>query len=74
MITHNYYSQENHGPYESHDIGNFELEEGGTLRGCKLAYATFGTLKSGPSGPVRDRCKHARSTRLQSQRASGDGN
>jgi homoserine O-acetyltransferase len=44
MITNNYYSQENHGPYELHDIGNFELEEGGTLRGCKLAYTTFGTL------------------------------
>ena len=44
MITNNYYSQEKHGPYELHDIGNFDLEEGGTLRGCKLAYATFGKL------------------------------
>ncbi len=44
MIANNYYSQENHGPFELHDIGNFELEEGGTLRGCKLAYTTFGTL------------------------------
>ena len=44
MITNSYYSQENHGPYELHDIGNFALEEGGTIRGCKLAYTTFGTL------------------------------
>lgn len=44
MITNNYYSQENHGPYELHDIGDFELEDGGMLRGCKLAYATFGAL------------------------------
>lgn len=44
MIENGYYSQAVHGPYDLHDIGNLELEEGGTIRGCKLAYATFGTL------------------------------
>jgi homoserine O-acetyltransferase len=44
MIENSYYSQAIHGPYELHDIGNLELEEGGTLRGCKLACATFGKL------------------------------
>src|SRR5690349_6757179 len=44
MIENAYYSQDIHGPYELHDIGNLELEEGGTIRGCKLAYATFGKL------------------------------
>jgi homoserine O-acetyltransferase/O-succinyltransferase len=44
MISNNYYSQDVHGPYEMHDIGNLELEEGGTIRGCTLAYATFGSL------------------------------
>ena len=44
MIENSYYSQENHGPYELHDIGSLELEEGGTIRDCQLAYATFGTL------------------------------
>jgi homoserine O-acetyltransferase/O-succinyltransferase len=33
-----------HGPYEMHDIGNLELEEGATIRGCELAYAAFGAL------------------------------
>jgi len=33
-----------HGPYELHDIGDLALEEGGTIRGCKLACATFGRL------------------------------
>jgi homoserine O-acetyltransferase len=32
MINSSYYSQEVHGPYELHDIGNLELEEGGTIR------------------------------------------
>jgi homoserine O-acetyltransferase/O-succinyltransferase len=46
MITNNYYSQEGHGPYELHDIGNLDLEEGGTIRGCKLAVASHGTLNA----------------------------
>jgi homoserine O-acetyltransferase len=46
MIANSYYSQEAHGPYELHDIGNLELEEGGTIRGCQLAYATFGSLST----------------------------
>src|ERR1700751_4821309 len=44
MINNSYYSQDVHGPYELHDIGNVELEEGGTIRKCTLAYATFGKL------------------------------
>lgn len=44
MISNTYYSQDVHGPYRLYDVGNFELEEGGTIRGCSIAYATFGTL------------------------------
>jgi homoserine O-acetyltransferase len=35
--------------YEIFDLGNFRLQRGATLRGCKLAYKTFGTLS-----PARD--------------------
>ncbi|MDQ2803139.1 MAG: alpha/beta fold hydrolase [Pseudomonadota bacterium] len=49
MLDNEYYSQELHGPYEMFDLGDFVLEEGGTIRGCKLAFATFGTLS-----PARD--------------------
>jgi homoserine O-acetyltransferase/O-succinyltransferase len=52
MIDNGYYSQEVHGPYELHDIGNLELEEGGTIRGCKLAYATFGSLNAAKDNAV----------------------
>jgi len=52
MINNNYYSQEVHGPYELHDIGNLELEEGGTIRGCQLAYATFGTLNAAKDNAI----------------------
>lgn len=46
MIENSYYSQNLHGPYELHEIGDLALEEGGRIRGCKLAYATFGTLNA----------------------------
>ena len=46
MIDSPYYSQAVHGPYELYDLGDLELEDGGTIRGCKLAYATFGALNA----------------------------
>jgi homoserine O-acetyltransferase/O-succinyltransferase len=52
MITNAYYSQEGHGPYELHDIGNLDLEEGGTIRGCKLAVATHGTLNAAKDNAI----------------------
>ena len=52
MLANSYYSQEAHGPYLEHDIGNLELEEGGTLRPCKLAYATFGTLNAAKDNAI----------------------
>lgn len=32
--------------YEIHDLGDVVLQRGATLRGCKLAYKTFGTLSA----------------------------
>jgi homoserine O-acetyltransferase len=52
VIENAYYSQEVHGPYELHDIGNLPLEEGGTIRGCKLAYATFGKLNDAKDNAI----------------------
>jgi len=47
-----YYSQTNHGPFEIFDVGDFELESGGKLRGLKLAYATFGALNADKSNAI----------------------
>jgi homoserine O-acetyltransferase/O-succinyltransferase len=52
MIENGYYSQDVHGPYELQDIGNLDLEEGGTIRGCKLAYATFGRLNGNKDNAI----------------------
>jgi homoserine O-acetyltransferase/O-succinyltransferase len=48
-VSSSYYSQSNHGPYQTYALGDFVLEQGGTLRNLQLAYATFGTLS-----PKRD--------------------
>ncbi|WP_214371155.1 alpha/beta fold hydrolase [Pseudonocardia sp. H11422] len=40
----NYYSEEQHGPHQYLELGDFELENGITLPGAKLSYKTHGTL------------------------------
>lgn len=52
MIENQYYSQEGHGPYELHGIGDLDLEEGGTLRNCKLAVATHGQLNAAKDNAI----------------------
>ena len=52
MITNEYYSQAGHGPYELFNIGDLVLEEGGTIRNCELAYATFGTLSDAKDNAI----------------------
>ena len=46
MISSEYYSQQIHGPFELYDIGDFDLEQGGTIPNCKLAYNTLGNLSA----------------------------
>lgn len=46
MTQNSYYSQENHGPFELHNLGEFQLEEGGTIPSLELAYTTFGELNA----------------------------
>ena len=36
MTESAYYSQDVHGPFTLHDIGDLVLEEGGTIPGCQL--------------------------------------
>ena len=52
MIENPYYSQEMHGPYQTFDFGDFVLEEGYTLRDCKLAYTTFGELNEAKDNAI----------------------
>lgn len=54
MIHNEYYSSETfQGTYYLHNIGDLVLEENGeTLRGCKLAFRTFGNLNAAKDNAV----------------------
>ncbi|MER2553337.1 MAG: alpha/beta fold hydrolase [Thauera sp.] len=52
MIENNFYSSALQGSYTLRDIGDLVLEEGETLRGCKLAYRTHGKLNAARDNAV----------------------
>jgi homoserine O-acetyltransferase/O-succinyltransferase len=52
MISNNFYSPATQGAYELFELGDLPLEEGETLRGCKLAYRTFGKLNEARSNTI----------------------
>lgn len=45
-VSHSYYTQDLHGPFETFSLGDFDLENGGKIRNLELAYATFGQLSA----------------------------
>lgn len=52
MIDNTFYTQENHGPYEIYNLGDFALEEGDVIPDCKLAYVTFGELNEAKDNAI----------------------
>jgi homoserine O-acetyltransferase/O-succinyltransferase len=53
MIENDFYSPLYHGSYQIYELGDLPLEEDGeTLRNCKLAYRTFGTLNEAKDNAV----------------------
>jgi homoserine O-acetyltransferase len=51
-VSETYYSQSVHGPFQTFELGDFELESGEKLRGARLAYATFGALAADRSNAI----------------------
>ncbi len=52
MIDNPFYSHEFHGDYEIASIGRLDLEEGGTIPDCLLAYATWGELNEAKDNAI----------------------
>jgi homoserine O-acetyltransferase len=73
MIENSYYSQELHGPYELYDVGDLVLEEGGTIRGCKLAYATFGSLNAAADNAILIPTWYSGTSKIMEQVYTGPG-
>lgn len=44
MSANTYYTAAQHGEFEIHELGDFVLEQGATLRGATLAYTCYGEL------------------------------
>lgn len=68
-----YYSQENHGPYHLHDLGDFTLTSGQVLQGAQIAYATQGTLNAAKDNAVLVTTWYTGTTKIMEQIYVGAG-
>lgn len=73
MSDHPYYNQAAHGPFELCDVGNLDLEEGGTLRACQLAVATFGTLNAARDNAILVPTWYSGTSKIMEQVYIGQG-
>jgi homoserine O-acetyltransferase len=51
-MSRSYYSSDTHGPFETFNLGDFNLEGGGKIRGLELAFSTHGTLAPDKSNAI----------------------
>lgn len=73
MLNNPYYSQDIHGPYQTWDLGDFALEDGGTIRGGKLAYSTFGTLNAAKDNAILITTWYSGTSKIMEQVYVGEG-
>jgi homoserine O-acetyltransferase/O-succinyltransferase len=73
MEKNNYYSQENHGPYEHYNLGDFQLEEGGTIKNCQIAYSTFGQLNANRDNAILITTWYSGTSKIMEQVYQGKG-
>jgi len=52
MLQNDFYTQEAQGPFELYPLGDFELEEGGTIPYCQLVCKTVGTLNEAKDNAI----------------------
>jgi len=68
-----YYGQDLHGPYETFDLGDFTLEDGGTIRAAKLAYATHGRLSPAKDNAILVTTWYSGTNKIMEQTLVGPG-
>ena len=52
MLNNNYYTEDQHGPYEFYSLGDFQLESGETLNNAQLSYAVHGKLNKAKDNAI----------------------
>ena len=73
MINNPYYSQQEHGPTSSFSLGDFELEEGGVIPKCQLAYAQFGQLNEAKDNAILIPTWYSGTSKIMEQVYIGEG-
>ena len=73
MEKNNYYSQENHGPYDLFNLGDFGLEDGGTIENCQIAYSTFGELNANKDNAILITTWYSGTSKIMEQVYQGKG-
>lgn len=73
MSADHYYNQETHGPFERHELGDFQLEDGGTLHGAHLAYTTHGKLNPAKDNAILIPTWYSGTTKIWEQVYIGKG-
>lgn len=68
-----YYSQENHGPYQLFNLGDFELEDGGIISNCQIAYSTFGKLNANKDNAILITTWYSGTSKIMEQVYQGKG-
>ena len=52
MLINEYYTQDQHGPYEFYELGDFQLKSGSVLKNTQLAYAKYGELNAAKDNAI----------------------
>lgn len=73
MKTNDYYSQENHGPYQLFRLGDFQLEDGGIIKDCEIAYSTFGELNAEKDNAILITTWYSGTSKIMEQAYVGNG-
>ncbi len=68
-----YYSQAVHGPYQLYKIGDFSVEDGGTIRDLQLAYTTHGKLNKAKDNAILICTWYSGTTKFWEQNYLGKG-
>jgi homoserine O-acetyltransferase len=73
MVKNNYYSQDNHGPCQFFNLGDFQLEDGGTIKDCQIAYSTFGELNTNKDNVILITTWYSGTSKIMEQVYQGKG-
>ena len=52
MFKNEFYLQDNEGSFETYNLGDFELEDGGVISDLKITFSTYGELNNSKNNVI----------------------